>query len=235
MVSLIHGKRAIPVYWRLLAKQGQSNLDEQKSVIAPVLRLLHGYRLVLLGDREFHSIALAAWCVRQRIGFVFRLPKSTTVKTVENTDFERLDALPQSLGTTQFQVQIQVTQKTGFGKHNLALRWKRQYRSDKANEVWYLLTNLKTVEIALKRYALRFRIEGMFKDFKSGGDDMEHCHVNHQRFLALVGLMAIAYTIATDRGTRIRRKHVQQYVARVNPKRQVGQHSNFWVGLYGTL
>lgn len=183
MVSLIHGKRAIPLYWRLLDKQGQSNLDEQKSVIAPVLRLLHGYRLVLLGDREFHSIALAAWCVRQRIDFVFRLPKSTTVKTNENADFARLDLLNQVPGTTQFQVQIQVTQKHGFGKHNLAIRWKRQYRANKANEVWYLLTNLKTVEMALKFYALRFRIEGMFKDFKSGGYDMEHCHVNQKRFL----------------------------------------------------
>jgi hypothetical protein len=236
MVSLIHGKRAIGLYWRLLDKQGQSNLDEQKSAIAPVLRLLHDYQLVLLGDREFHSIALAAWCMRQQLDFVFRLPKSTTVKTAENTDFERLDALPQSPGTTQFQVQIQVTQKTGFGKHNLAIRWKRQYRSDKANEVWYLLTNLDNVETALQLYALRFRIEGLFKDLKSGGYDMENCHVRDKRFLALVGLMAIAYTIATDRGTRIRRKKVQHYVARPQPKRRaIQQHSNFWMGLYGTL
>jgi hypothetical protein len=47
--------------------------------------------------------------------------------------------------------------------------------------------------------------------------------------------VAIAYTISTDRGTHIRRKHVQQYVARVNPNRRVRQHSNFWIGLYGTL
>ncbi|MBW4542520.1 MAG: hypothetical protein KME43_25820 [Myxacorys chilensis ATA2-1-KO14] len=72
MVSLIHGKRAIGLYWRLLDKQGQSCLDEQRSVLTPVLRLLHGYRLVLLGDREFHSIALAHWCGHQRIAFVFR-------------------------------------------------------------------------------------------------------------------------------------------------------------------
>jgi hypothetical protein len=83
MVSLVHGKRAIPLYWRLLDKQGASNLDEQKAVIAPVLRLLRGYRIVLLGDREFHSVALAEWCLKQRISFVLRLTKSTTVKTSE--------------------------------------------------------------------------------------------------------------------------------------------------------
>lgn len=35
---------------------------------------------------------------------------------------------------------------------------------------------------------------------------MENCHVSHERFKFLIGLIAIAYTIATDRGTRVRRK-----------------------------
>jgi Transposase DDE domain len=236
MVSLVHGKRAIPIYWRLLDKQGASNLDEQKAVLAPVLRLLRGYRIVLLGDREFHSVALAEWCLKQRISFVLRLTKSTTVKTSDETDFERLDALPQIPGVTQFHLQIQVTQKKGFSKHNVALRWKRIYRTEPANEVWYLLTNLDSAELALQLYAKRFSIEGMFKDFKSGGYNMENCHVSDQRFIALVGLIAIAYTIATSRGEKIRAKKVQHYVARPSAKnRRTQQHSQFWIGLYGSL
>jgi Transposase DDE domain len=236
MVSLVHGKRAIPLYWQLLDKQGASNLDEQKAVLAPVLRLLHGYRIVLLGDREFHSVALAEWCLKQRISFVLRLTKSTTVKTSEEAAFERLDALPQTPGMTQFYLHIQVTQKKGFSKHNLALRWKRAYRAEQANQVWYLLTNLDSAELALKLYAKRFSIEGMFKDFKTGGYNMENCHVSHQRFIALVGLIAIAYTISTQRGEKIRAKKVQHYVARPSAKnRCTPQHSQFWIGLYGSL
>jgi hypothetical protein len=236
VVSLVQGKRAIPIYWQLLDKQGTSNLDEQKAVLAPVLRLLRGYRIVLLGDREFHSVKLAQWCLKQRISFVLRLTKSTTVKTTDETDFKRLDALPQTPGITQFYVHIQVTQNKGFSKHNVALRWKRTYRTEQANEVWYLLTNLDTAQLALKLYEKRFSIEGMFKDFKTGGYNMENCHVSDQRFIALVGLIAIAYTISTQRGQKIRAKKVQHYVARPTPKnRATQQHSQFWIGLYGSL
>jgi hypothetical protein len=236
LVSLIRGKRAIPLYWVLLNKQGQSNLAEQKFVLAPVLRLLHGYRLVLLGDREFHSVALAQWCVKQRLAFVLRLPKSTTVKTTDEAAFERLDALPQQPGVTEFHLSVQVTQQKGFGKRNVALRWKRTYRSDQANQVWYLLTNLDNAELALKLYATRFSIEGMFKDFKTGGYNLENCRVSKPRLIALVGLIAIAYTIATDRGRRIRRQKIQHYVARPKAKNRTRQqHSNFWIGLYGSI
>jgi hypothetical protein len=76
----------------------------------------------------------------------------------------------------------------------------------------------------------------MFKDFKSGGYNMENCHVSDQRFIALVGLIAIAYTISTQRGEKIRAKKVQHYVARPTARnRRTQQHSQFWIGLYGSL
>lgn len=48
---------------------------------------------VELGDREFHSVALAAWLTQQRVQFVLRSPKSTTVEPTPKTDFQRLDEL----------------------------------------------------------------------------------------------------------------------------------------------
>lgn len=59
MVSLIINRRAIPIYWQLLPKQGCSNLREQQALIRPLLQLFKGYKLLLLGDREFHSIRFA--------------------------------------------------------------------------------------------------------------------------------------------------------------------------------
>ena len=61
VISLIEQKRAIPVYWLLLPKRGCSNLGEQKKLIRPLLQLFKGYRMLVLGDREFHSIKLANW------------------------------------------------------------------------------------------------------------------------------------------------------------------------------
>lgn len=72
MVSFVYQKRAIPLHWMWLNKQGQSSLAEQQKVLRPVFHLLKKHRFVLLGDREFHRIELAAWCVEKRVKFVFR-------------------------------------------------------------------------------------------------------------------------------------------------------------------
>ncbi len=59
MVSVIYQRRALPIYWCLLKKQGSCNLQEQQ-VLRPVIWLLKKYKLVVIGDREFHSIELAS-------------------------------------------------------------------------------------------------------------------------------------------------------------------------------
>ncbi len=56
MVSAIVQKRAFPLFWTLLDKQGASNLTEQQQVLRPVIRLLKRYKLIIIGEREFHSI-----------------------------------------------------------------------------------------------------------------------------------------------------------------------------------
>ncbi|UBF28744.1 IS4 family transposase [Kovacikia minuta CCNUW1] len=189
MVSLVMHKRSIPVYWVLLDKQGQSCLSEQQGLLRPVFALLKAYSVQVLGDREFHSVALAAWLREQGVDFVLRLPKSTTVKLMPESEFERLDTLPQFPGIALHEVQVQVTQQRGFGRFNLVTRWKRVYRWGKTNQVWYLLTNLESLEVALSSYAKRFSIEPMFRDFKSGGYNLEQCQLNGARFEAVVLLI----------------------------------------------
>jgi hypothetical protein len=236
MVSVVYQKRGIPVYWQLLDKQGQSSLSEQKAVLRPVFELARRYKPVVLGDREFHSVALADWLRQQRVNFVLRLPKSTTVKQFPDSEFERLDELPQFPGIALYEVQVQVTQQQGFGRFTLVTRWKRVYRNGKANQVWYLLTDLESLEVALSCYSMRFSIEPMFRDFKSGGYHLEDTQLTAQRFLAIVLLVSIAYTLATEQGKKIRQKQVQSYVGRVKESgRTQKRHSDFWLGLYGRL
>jgi Transposase DDE domain len=236
MISLVYQNRSIPVYWQWLDKLGQSNFSEQKRVLRPVLQLLKSRDFILLGDREFHSIELAAWCVEKQISFVFRLPKSTTVQPTEGSRFTRLDDLPQDPGCTDAYLQIPVTQKRGFGNHNLIVRQKRAYRQVEVEDAWYLLTNLTDSDQAVKSYQNRFSIEPLFRDYKSGGYHLEACKADPARFTALLVLIAIAYSIATLRGRRIRNKGVQHYVGRVKePKRAQNRHSLFWIGLYGSL
>lgn len=236
MVSVLYQKQTIPVYWVMLNKRGQSNLAEQQAVLTPVFNLLADYDLVLLADREFHGVPFASWLMQQSITFVLRLPKSTTVQVTDQSQFERLDALPLEPGMSQFEVQIQVTQTQGFGKFNLVTRWKRTYRDSATDQLWYLLTNLEDADTALHLYRKRFRIEPMFRNYKRGGYDLEACHANAKRTSALLVLIAIAYTISLDQGRRIRAKSVHPYVVRPKePHRYLNRHTNFWLGLYGQV
>jgi hypothetical protein len=80
MVSVIWNKRALPIYWLLLAKKGSSNFYEQVATIRPILKLLKDYKLVVIGDREYRSTALALWLTKKKIDFILRLNKNTKIK-----------------------------------------------------------------------------------------------------------------------------------------------------------
>jgi hypothetical protein len=59
LVAVIYKRNGLPIYWQFLEKRGASNLAEQKALLRPVFKLLKSYELVILGDREFHSVELA--------------------------------------------------------------------------------------------------------------------------------------------------------------------------------
>ncbi len=61
MVSMIWSRRAIPLAWRLLPHIGNSNQEEQESVLSSVLARFKNYQIVVLGDRECCSLDLATW------------------------------------------------------------------------------------------------------------------------------------------------------------------------------
>jgi hypothetical protein len=67
-----------------------------------------------------------------------------------------------------------------------------------------LLTDLESLKAALECYAKRGSIKPMFRDFKSGGYHLEDMQLTDQHFLAIVLLIAIAYTLATNQGNRPR-------------------------------
>ncbi|WP_333093929.1 IS4 family transposase [Microcoleus sp. Pol11C1] len=195
MVSAIVQKRAFPIFWTLLDKRGASNLVEQQQVLRPVIRLLKRYKLVIVGDREFHSIELAEWLHRQRLSFVLRQKCSTTFRE-KRQPFQSLDTIPVQPGMNFFYLQISLTQKKGFSRFNLAAYWKRKYRGKQEDEPWYLLTNLPDLKSAIGVYSKRYGIEAMFKDCKTGGYNLEGSQASPDKLIALIILIALAMTSA---------------------------------------
>jgi hypothetical protein len=233
MVSAIYQKRAFPIFWVLLEKDGSSNLAEQQKVLRPAIRLLEKYKLVVIGDREFHSIELANWLHSQNIGFVLRQKQSTTFRE-KRQKFQPLSNIPIHPGVRIFYPNINLTQKRGFGRLNLAVYWKRKYRGKQEDEAWYLLTNLPDVDSAIKIYTQRFGIEAMFRDYKTGGYNLEGSNASPDRLVRLILLIAISLTSAWLQGQRTQLQRQQSYVCRTQEKgRTRKRHSNFWIGLYG--
>ncbi len=233
MVSAVYRKRALPIFWVLLEKDGSSNLTEQQKVLRPVIRLLRKYKLVIIGDREFHSVKLASWLQGQNIRFVFRQKQDTTFRE-KRQKFQPLNSIPVYPGIRQLYTNINLTQKGGFGRFNLAIYWKRKYRGKQEDEAWYLLTNLSDLETAIKIYSQRFGIEAMFRDCKTGGYNLEGSKANPDRLMRLILLIALAMTSAWLHGQRTKLQRQHPYVCRSQEKgRTRKRHSNFWIGLYG--
>lgn len=235
VVALVWDKRAIPIYWQVLHKKGSSNLGEQQALLRPVLRLLKHYKIILLADREFHSMKLANWLVHKQVLFALRQKRDTYIQQ-GGQKFQRLETLGLKPGVSLYLTEIQVTKQPEFGKFDLVAYWKYNRRSKGYGEGWYILTNLGSFKTAISAFKTRFGIEAMFKDCKSGGYNLEDSYACDNRLLSLVLLIAIAYTCAIRSGEKFKQKGVQNYICRVQElQRTYRRHSNFWVGLYGQL
>ena len=74
----------------------------------------------------------------------------------------------------------------------------------------------------------------MFRDFKSGGYNLEDTNLSGHRLTSLILIVAIAYSWATFKGQDIKNKGVQKYVGRVKESGRIERrHSSFYIGLYG--
>ena len=234
MISLVYNRRAIPIYFTLLGKLGNTNVTEQKWFLAIVLELLKDYPKVVLGDREFCSVDLAKWLSSHRhTSFSLRLKKNTCIE-IEAQIWQQLQDLGLSPGMSVYHQGIKVTKTKGFGPFNLAAKWKRTYRGWAVEEAWFILTNLPSIEVALEAYQKRMGIEEMFRDFKSGGYNLEGTQVRGQRLYALILLITLAYCQAIFWGHRLQSQGISKYVVRPTPpKRKYRQHSRFYLGLQG--
>ncbi|MEG4447181.1 transposase, partial [Microcoleus sp. AT9_B4] len=99
--SLSCPRRAIPLYWSLLPKLGNSNFESQTTNLQPVLPLFSEYKVIVLGDREFCSVDLANWLREKGVSFCLRLKKNHCIET-EHLVWQRLDELGIIPGTSLY-------------------------------------------------------------------------------------------------------------------------------------
>ena len=74
----------------------------------------------------------------------------------------------------------------------------------------------------------------MFKDYKSGGYNLEGTKAKKQRLCGLLLLIAISYTSNILTGKKLKNKKQERYINRGREKgSKHRRQSNFWVAIYG--
>jgi len=235
-IALIWQKRAIPLYWCLLPKLGNSNLPEQTLALQQVLPLFKEYKVIVLGDREFCSVDLGNWLKTMGVSFCLRLKKNHCIET-ENLIWQRLDELGVVPGTSLYFQGVRVRKTRPVVGFDIACKWKRNYQGLKAKDAWFILTDLGSLPVAITAYKKRMGIEEMFRDCKTGGYNLEGSGLKGDRLIKIILLMALVYSSAIFQGTEIQKKQVQKYVSRRKDKRQeyrrrsifgIGQDAEEW-------
>jgi hypothetical protein len=190
-VALPFRKRAIPLLWTLLPKEGCSGAAAQKKLLAQVAKLLPARcKAVVYADREYGSAALFPFVHKQGGDFVIRMKKDVWCKMACGRHFQ-IGEIPLRRGTINFEDAVYLQ---GLPTLRLSLNCGWSSR-DPNDEPWYLLTNLPVGKDNLNRYSRRFCIEEMFRDFKEQGFRLDKTHLEvGKRVEALVLCVCIAYT-----------------------------------------
>ncbi|GGA37265.1 transposase [Okeania sp. KiyG1] len=145
-----------------------------------------------------------------------------------------ISELKVNIGETKLFLNQKITKIKRVGMYNLLIYEKQRYRHKSVSEKWYILSNLSTAGKVKKVYSQRMGIEAMFKDYKTGGYNLESSKANEKRLNNLILLIAISYTINSLAGEKIKNKRIQEYISRTNEKRRkYRRHSNFYLGLSG--
>ena len=234
MVTIVWGTHALPLYWDLLNHEGNSSLLTQKRLLKIALKVLNPYPVLVIGDREFHSPKLAQWLDERGVAFALRQKKDLHFQVADDEAYQILNHQGFKPGMSKFYTGVKCNKGDGLGPFNIAVYWKRKYRNKGPKEPWYVLTNLPSLKQALTVYRCRWGIEQFFKDCKTGGYNLESTRVNDKRFLALVMVIVIAYSLATVAGQHMKELQVEEYAGRLQSHHdKTPRHSDFGYALYG--
>jgi hypothetical protein len=147
-ITLLWQRRAIPLYWGILPKLGNSNLSEQTLALQQVLPLLKEYKVMVLGDREFCSVDLGSWLKTMGVSFCLRREKNHCLET-ENLSWERLDQLGVVPGTSLYFQGVRVRKTQPVAGFDIAYKWKRKDRRRKVKDAWFILRDLGSLPVAI--------------------------------------------------------------------------------------
>lgn len=209
MLSVVWNDISIPLVW--LVRTGEKGhfaesvhlelLDKAKTILPTTCRI------VLLADGEFDGKGLRQFCNTSKWEFVIRTSKDRKVS--HDGELTRIDRFYPDQSEDHVYISDAIE-----GDHAICWHGKSY------NEPIFLLTNMELGRIACKYYKKRFKIESMFKQFKSQGFFIDKSMLRiPERVSNLVLIIALAYIIVTILGMFLKKQDSKELKVFLRAKR----------------
>ena len=230
-VALCYKGRALPLYWVVFGRRGNSALEHWKKLLTPVIEGLRSMiwlsdtLIHVVADREFASPKFAEWLKdKYEVDSTLRI-KSSMYLCDENKPEVKVASLIKNLkkGSRDLLYDQRVTRDCNF-KMNVLLLWKRGH-----DEPLVVATTSKKPSVSDVTYGKRFGIECMHKDWKTNAFDLEKTRVTDpKRIETLLIPIAFAYLFCMLEGER---KELSGEDIRQPPKGKTRMTGLFLLGL----
>ena len=207
-LSIICGGRAVPFLWKVLEhKSSTVAFSEYKLMLRLATKLLSSYPdIMLLADRGFANHELVNWLQNSSWHYCLRLPCDVILHGVRKHPIELKYLCPPK-------AEAVLCRDVG-----LWLDGKYRCNAVLANvkgvkEPWTVITDENPSLETLWQYGLRFRVEELFLDSKSGVFQLEDSKIRHAKALErLYLIVALALLFATCHGMTLQLKGLRTQV-----------------------
>lgn len=188
-LGVVYKGAAIPVYWLVLNKQGNSNQQERIALLNRFISQFGRDGIQgILGDREFIGAQWWGWLKQQRIPYVMRLRENQLMldhKGIQQAVRARFRDLKRG-EHRQLRKTCQISEQWV---------WLSAMRLD--NGELLLLASNRRYPDPFEVYRLRWEIENLFQSLKGRGFHWEETRVTkYLRIKKIMALLAIAFSWA---------------------------------------
>jgi hypothetical protein len=207
-LSVVCGGRAVPFLWKVMEhKSSTVGFKEYKPILKLAHHLLSQYAdVMLLADRGFANHELMTWLENSNWHYCLRLPCDVVLHGVRKHPIE-LKYLypPKSEAVFYHHVGLWLDGKI---RCNIVLA-----NVQGVKEPWAVITDEEPSLQTLWQYGLRFRVEELFLDSKSGVFQLENSKIRDCKALERLYLVvALALLFATCQGMAVQLKGLRTQV-----------------------
>lgn len=192
-LGIVYKGAAIPVYWLVLNKKGNSSQRERIALLKRfVSQFGSGSIQGILGDREFIGEQWWGWLNQQQIPFVMRMKANQLYRDQQGRE-RSVGSLFKSLAPGSSSILRKTRHVSGLPVWLSAMRLE-------SGDLLILASNRKQPK-PFEVYSLRWEIEHLFQCLKGRGFNMEDTRITHYyRIKKMMALLALAFCWAHKTG-----------------------------------